>query len=204
VTPGGFWRSIPGRGWQGKGAKIGKPYLAPCAPPGTYPPARSTPGDEMHWHCHGATYAELVSNLQSNGPIQSEVDATWTKSEVDAILSVNHQLYAFCHSLGENWILGLLMNWCHLCCRSRHSEVAGGCQCHVSGRPEDFCANCQQRLQRRGTSHRIWSHNLRPSHGKIQRFQVFESSNFQFILQRRIVGVPVWIELNLQQWHSGY
>lgn len=53
--------------WPGqeKLAKIGKPFLAACAPPGTYPPAPTSPGDDRMWHCHGANYAELVSNLQS-------------------------------------------------------------------------------------------------------------------------------------------
>lgn len=43
-----------------------KPFLAACAPPGTYPPAPTSPGDEMQWHCHGANYEELISNLQSS------------------------------------------------------------------------------------------------------------------------------------------
>jgi hypothetical protein len=57
--------------WPGeeKLAKIGKPFLAACAPPGTYPPAPTSPGDDRMWHCHGANYAELVSNLQSESSL---------------------------------------------------------------------------------------------------------------------------------------
>lgn len=42
------------------------------AKPGTYPPAPTCPGDEMRWHCHGANYEELVSNLQSSSRTRSD------------------------------------------------------------------------------------------------------------------------------------
>jgi hypothetical protein len=63
-----------------------KPVLAACAPPGTYPPAPTCPGDEMRWHCHGANYEELVSNLQSSSRTRSDrrhqCDQTVTSSVI--------------------------------------------------------------------------------------------------------------------------
>lgn len=77
-----------------KGAKIGKPYLAPCAPPGTYPPAPSCPGDDMMWRCHGATNAELVSNLQKQ-KILTSPEAALAMTKVDRKLFVPDSKLAY-------------------------------------------------------------------------------------------------------------
>lgn len=77
-----------------KAAKIGRPYLAPCAPPGTYPPAPSSPGDEKMWRCHGATYAELVANLQKHGILTSP-EAAVAMSKVDRKIFVPDSKLAY-------------------------------------------------------------------------------------------------------------
>uniref|UniRef100_A0A7I4E0N4 protein-L-isoaspartate(D-aspartate) O-methyltransferase n=1 Tax=Physcomitrium patens TaxID=3218 RepID=A0A7I4E0N4_PHYPA len=71
-----------------------KPFLAACAPPGTYPPAPTSPGDEMQWHCHGANYEELISNLQKRG-ILTSLHAAAAMSKVDRKLFVPATGYAY-------------------------------------------------------------------------------------------------------------
>lgn len=66
---------------------VRRPFLATCAPPGMYPPAPTCPGDDMMWHCHGANYEELVSNLQKRG-ILTSYDAAIAMSKVDRKLFV--------------------------------------------------------------------------------------------------------------------
>ncbi|XP_073390137.1 protein-L-isoaspartate O-methyltransferase 1 isoform X2 [Physcomitrium patens] len=65
-----------------------------CAAPGTYPPAPTCPGDAMQWHCHGANYEELVSNLQNRG-ILTSLDAAAAMSKVDRKLFVPTTGFAY-------------------------------------------------------------------------------------------------------------
>lgn len=128
-----------------KVAKIGKPFLAPCAPPGTYPPAPSSPGDDMMWRCHGATNAELVSNLQS---MRTIVPCTSWLEVPSSFTAIHHGIHSAVQTYPKKEsVISLLISLIVRICRAKDPHLARGGSCHVKSGPEALRAGFQARLQ---------------------------------------------------------